>query len=88
MIVNKVPEITPNRFDYVQYDEYAQADQAEFKAAFIYLETLIENLTNGRAKSLALTASEEAYMWVGKAIRDEQIERNRLTTLQEDRSNS
>ena len=33
-------------------------------------------LKDSRPKSLLLTALEEAYMWSGKAIRDEQIERD------------
>lgn len=39
-----------------------------------------------RSKALALTALEEFYMWVGKAIRDDQILRNGSAPLQEDRA--
>lgn len=35
-----------------------------------------EHLVEGRAKSLLLTHLEEAYMWTGKALRDQQIARN------------
>jgi hypothetical protein len=63
------------RFDYVKYDEAAQAKQAEFKSAFEALDATVDRLANGRAKSLAITKLEEAYMWIGKAIRDEQIAR-------------
>lgn len=41
-----------------------------------------------RAKALALTKLEEVYMWIGKAIRDDQIERNGSAELQEERNNS
>jgi len=77
------------RFDYVQYDEQAQLDQNTFKTAVTELEVLIENsLQSPRAKALALTKLEEVYMWVGKAIRDDQIKRNGSAPLQEARTNS
>jgi hypothetical protein len=66
-----------NRFDYVSYDEEAIKTQSQFKELFIEIDKYVDCLENGRAKSLALTKIEEAYMWIGKAIRDEQIERNK-----------
>lgn len=78
-----------NRFDYVQYDETATSQQVVFKQAFMNLEMLAQDaLANGRAKSLVLTKLEEAYMWVGKAIRDDQMGRGSATSLQEQRSDS
>lgn len=69
------------RFDYVKYDTLAIAHQEDFKYQFEKLEALANTtLKDGRAKSLFLTALEEAYMWTGKAIRDEQIARNSQTT--------
>lgn len=66
----------PGRFDYVKYDNRAAEEQREFKRSFESVESLIDlHLKDGRAKSLALTKLEEAYMWIGKAIRDEQIAR-------------
>lgn len=56
----------------------------KFKASFENLEGLLNELLPsspggkdpyGRAKALAITKLEEAYMWVGKALRDEQQER-------------
>lgn len=87
------------RFDYVKYDEAAIAKQADFKASFKMLEMKIENIGHelpfdlkpifvGRAKSLALTALEECYMWIGKGLRDEQLYRNSQTHLQEEKTNS
>lgn len=77
-----------NRFDYVKYDERAVKDQAAFKEAFEALSITSETcLRSPRAKALVQTKLEEAYMWVGKAIRDDQIERNGSATLQEDRVN-
>ena len=63
------------RFSYVKYDDRATIQQEALKEAFEKLETMVSDLKEGRAKSLVLTHLEEAYMWTGKAIRDEQIER-------------
>ncbi len=77
-----------SRFDYVKYDDKATTLQANFKAKFSELEELVtSNLSSIRAKALVLTKLEEAYMWVGKAIRDDQIERNGPAELQEERVN-
>ncbi len=69
------------RFDHVKYDETAVAKTADLKAAFIELETKVETLAPGRAKALVLTKIEEAFMWVGKAIRDDQVS-SRSATLE------
>lgn len=64
------------RFDYVRYDEKSSETQQLFHEAFDGIAGMVENhLATGRAQSLALTKLEEAYMWIGKAIRDEQIKR-------------
>ena len=78
-----------NRFDYVKYDEKAIKDQNDFKAAFMGLENMMMNLLKpSRATSLMLTKLEEAYMWAGKAIRDDQIARNGSAPMQDERVNS
>lgn len=65
-----------NRFNYVEYDLEAKDLQAEFKELVQKLDDAIEiKLKKGRAHALALTKLEEAYMWIGKAIRDEQMDR-------------
>jgi len=70
-----------NRFDYVKYDDKAIADQAQIKEAFIVLEELIvKKLRPSRPGHLVITKLEEAYMWVGKAIRDEQLVRTQALT--------
>lgn len=74
-----------SRFDYVRYDEPAMSQQAFFKSKFQTLENSIDGFRDGRSKSLALTALEEAYMWIGKMIRDEQIARVGAAPLQEER---
>lgn len=81
---------TPNvsrTFMYVQYDEKAKAQQEDFKGLFEKIEVLAAELKPGRAKSLLLTYLEIAYMWTGKAIRDEQVERNGPAAHVPERSN-
>jgi len=75
-----------SRFDYVKYDEKAADDQELFKEHVTELEQDIEMLLlSPRAKALAITKLEEVYMWIGKAIRDDQIKRNGSAELQEER---
>ena len=74
----------PGRFDYVKFDAEAQRRMAWMKEHFGVLADNVEKLPDGRARALALTAMEEAYMWIGKAIRDEQVA-NRVAPLQEER---
>ncbi len=76
-----------SRFDYVKYDNPSMVDQEEAKDLCRKLEHLILGFPQGRATALALTKLEEAYMWIGKAIRDAQITRNGAAELQEERKN-
>lgn len=63
-----------NRFDFVPLDEVALDVLHNLKNLFIELEDEAEgSLMAGRSKALVMTKLEEAFMWVGKAIRDEQI---------------
>jgi len=65
-----------SRFDYVKYDEISVDKQETFKHFFEDIEAYaMDALPDSRARSLLLTALEEAYMWTGKAIRDDQIKR-------------
>lgn len=65
------------RFSYVKYDQESAARSEDFKKAFEVLEEKVQaGLPEGREKSLVITKLEEGFMWVGKAIRDEQIKRN------------
>jgi hypothetical protein len=78
-----------SRFDYVAYDSHASELQAAFKGNLQSIEGFIEvSLKSPRAKALAITKLEECYMWIGKAIRDDQLARNGSAPLQESRSNS
>lgn len=77
-----------SRFDYVKYDEQATTKQSNLKAIFEQLEQLVETtLPEGRAKSIVMTYLEIAYMWTGKAIRDEQLSRNLNNEFPPERTN-
>lgn len=67
------------RFNYVRYDEESTKQQEQAKAMCEQMEQFIESLGKGRPQSLALTALEETYMWIGKAIRDNQVLRGSQT---------
>lgn len=73
------------RFSYIKYDEAAMQTQQAFKAEFEKLEARVNGLANGRAKSLVYTHLEEAYMWVGKSIRDDQVAREGKCQEQKER---
>lgn len=65
-----------SRFDYVMFDkEHMELCQVA-KAGVTAIEEFIDNLDDGRAKSLAHTKLEECFMWIGKAIRDRQLKGN------------
>lgn len=69
-----------NRYDYVKYDDQANGLQADFKNTFMKLEETIDTqIQSPRAKALVHTKLEEAYMWIGKGIRDDQMKRNENT---------
>lgn len=77
-----------SRFDYVKYDKQSCDDQANFKEQFENIERHVNSVINPvRYRSLVMTSLEETYCWIGKAIRDDQIDRNE-TDVQEERSNS
>ena len=71
--VTATTEKAPSRFDYVKYDPRAQHQQMHAKSAVMHVEECIGRLDAGGATERALTALEECYMWIGKAIRDEQV---------------
>jgi hypothetical protein len=69
-----------SRFDHVTYDPAHVEAQKEGQQLCLDLESFIDQMVPGRPKSLALTALEECYMWIGKAIRDDQLtfDRNQM----------
>jgi hypothetical protein len=70
-------ELSMSRFDFVKYDECAIEQQDVFKTLVKNLEGVIDQLHSPRPKAIAITKLEEVFMWIGKAIRDDQLERNK-----------
>lgn len=64
-----------NTFNYVEYDSETVKAQKLFKESYESLERMLMLLAPSRPRSLALTELEVSYMWVGKALRDDQIAR-------------
>lgn len=64
-----------SRFSYIAYDEQSAQKSGQVRDHMQQIEALLLQLPESRACSLALTKLEEAFMWVGKAIRDDQLER-------------
>lgn len=63
-----------SRFDYIKFNEESTHTQNQFKVEFEIIEGMINaSLGSARDKELALTKLEEAYMWIGKAIKNDQI---------------
>lgn len=63
-----------NRFDYIKYDEENIIKSEALRKLCVELEENVDTLLpNSREKSLALTKLEEVFMWIGKAIRNDQI---------------
>lgn len=67
-----------DRFGYVKYDDESMQMQAGMKTTVEFLAEGINLLNSERHKALALTKLEECYMWIGKAIRDDQLARQAL----------
>jgi hypothetical protein len=64
------------RFDYVEFDDIAAVKQLRMRMTFEELVQSIErSLPDGRARALAITKIEEAFGWLSRAIRDEQLDR-------------
>lgn len=76
-----------SRFDYVKYDVDGVMQQGLFKGAFMAIDESIQSiLPDSDYRKEAIKHLEISYMMIGKAIRDEQIERNGSAPLQEERN--
>ncbi|WKW85817.1 hypothetical protein SEA_PHINKBODEN_12 [Gordonia Phage PhinkBoden] len=51
----------------VMAHDYSRLHYTSLSQAFVDAEVAIKNLPDGRAKSLALTKLEEAYLWAREA---------------------
>lgn len=70
-----------SHFDYIKYDGDSHRIQLQFKSMFQSLKAEVDQLAPSCHKSIIYTKLEEAYMWVGKAIRDEQKDRERIREM-------
>jgi hypothetical protein len=63
-------------FDYVEWDEKSQeiCDRLRTKTQDLYID-IFDSFLPSRERSLAATNLEQVFMWIGKAIRQDQIER-------------
>lgn len=65
-----------SRFDYVQFDEKSKRLQEALKTMFDDIDKFVEHeFQESREKSLLMTGLEQAYMWTGKMIRNDQLKR-------------
>ena len=64
------------RFSYVKFDEIAAAQQNQLRLAFEAVEFLVEKLASSDCKEMIFEKLQEAYMWAGKHIREDQIARD------------
>lgn len=67
--------VQTDTFDYIVYDQESLDLSADIRAAMVAVENLLYRLNQSRPRSLAATKLEEAHMWAGKAIRDDQLNR-------------
>lgn len=63
-----------SRFDHVKFNESTQSASEEFKQRYVSIEVLLDRLPPMKGKAFALQRLEESFMWVGKALRDIQLE--------------
>jgi hypothetical protein len=73
-----------SRFDYIKYDQVSEQNQLCIKLHVVTLEKRVDELVrNQRAKASAMRCLEEFYMWIGKGIREDQLEREQFPDLHE-----
>lgn len=72
--------MNPEMFDYVKYDEKSQYLSDSLKSQVLCISAMINALPQSREKSLAMTKLEESFMWMGKAIRNEQVSKNQIAS--------
>lgn len=67
-----------SRLNFVKYDSESLRKNEELKYAVQNVERHLLELPECRERSLAMTAMEEMFMWIGKTIRNDQLERERV----------
>jgi hypothetical protein len=62
-----------SRFSHIPYDSESQIISDHLKFLFELVEKQVDELEPCREKHMIYTKLEEAFMWVGKAIKNQQI---------------
>lgn len=62
------------RFSYIKFNETSTIICESAKAHVEELEQIVALLGDNRETALAMTKLEEAFMWIGKAIRNRQVQ--------------
>lgn len=66
------------RFDYIEYDTISEHKSSNCKDLCSQLEYYLNGeFLPSREQSLAITKLEECFMWIGKTIRHDQLERHK-----------
>lgn len=69
------------KFDYLKFDEISEALQDEFKLHYDAILILSEKIADKRCRNYLISKLEESYMWTGKGIRQDQINRTSESIL-------
>lgn len=74
-------ETNKGTFEYVEFDAETQAKQNAVREAYAAAEAaVLANLGYTAECELAHARLQESYMWVGKALRAEQLERQETSS--------
>lgn len=70
-----------NRFEFIKYDDMSAETIKDFKSVFMVIDGLFDRrlVNGGAARAMALAKLEESFMWISKAVRDEQLAREVLS---------
>lgn len=73
---NEKPKREMTRFDGILYDADTKAQREAIRLKFIAVEQEIAKYPLSLEKELILSRLEEAFMWVGKLLRNSQAKKN------------
>lgn len=74
-----------SNLDSIPYDDTSKQLYSELRILFGRAEAgAMMNLSGGRYKKHALLALEESFLWVGKALKDDQLKRETPSDPSED----
>lgn len=65
-----------SKFTNIQFDKIASEKYVTLMQMFERIEQyMIENISNSRERSVAITRLEDTHMWTNKALREDQLSR-------------